>query len=298
MNGFFSMPDPFCISSATGKPLAYYHRTKHQNDRSSVEGYLGAVREKSHTRDASPCCRIHNRYMPPDPEHPCMGNILDNPRLTERRFVFSDRHDAGEQLGALVSTLPGIHDPVVLAIPAGGVPVGKEVARVLRAPFALAVVRKILIPGTTEAGFGAITWDGQVLINERLRAALGLSQAKVDAAIATTRKNVQERITRFSSGRPFPKIAGKTAILTDDGLASGFTMLAAVRSIRPRNPAGIVVAVPTASASSAELVAGQADHLVCLNIRSGQRFAVAEAYQHWYDLDDREVLTELENMPP
>jgi predicted phosphoribosyltransferase len=187
---------------------------------------------------------------------------------------------------------------VVLAIPAGGVPVGKEVALALRAPFALAVVRKILIPGTTEAGFGAVTWDGQVLINERLRAALGLSQANVDTAIATTRKNVEERVARFSGKKPFPELAGKTAILTDDGLASGFTMLAAVRSIRLRNPAGIVVAVPTASASSAELVAGQADQLVCLNIRSGQRFAVAEAYQRWYDLDDREVLAELENMPP
>ena len=150
-------------------------------------------------------------------------------------------------------------DPVVVAIPAGGIPVGKGVALALGAPFESAVVRKIQIPGNTEAGFGAVTWDGKVLINERLREALGLSQAEVDAAVALTRKNVQERIARFTGGRPFPDLAGKTAILVDDGLASGFTMLAAIQSIRTSGPARIVVAVPTASASSAERVAAEVD---------------------------------------
>lgn len=226
-----------------------------------------------------------------------MGNITDNPRLREQRFVFEDRHDAGRQLGALVKTLPVIHDPLVLAIPAGGVPVGREVAVALGAPLSLAVVRKIRIPGTTESGFGAVTWDGQVLINEPLRAALGLSAADVDEAVAQTRENVSTRVARFAGGRPVPAMEGKTVILTDDGLASGFTMLAAIQSIRQRNPARVVVAIPTASASSAALVSRHADTLVCLNIRSGRTFAVAEAYRQWYDLDDREVLEELAGVP-
>jgi putative phosphoribosyl transferase len=155
-----------------------------------------------------------------------MGSVIDSPRLRERTGVFSDRHDAGRQLGVFLKTLSGIRNPLVLAIPAGGVPVGAEVAKALGAPFSLAIVRKIRIPGSTESGFGAVTWDGQVLINEDLQAALGLSDTETDQAIAETRKNVNERIARFTGGQAMPSAAGKTVILTDDGLASGFTMLA------------------------------------------------------------------------
>jgi putative phosphoribosyl transferase len=238
-----------------------------------------------------------NLYPPEDPEEPLMGEITDNPRLREQRFVFSDRHDAGKQLGAFIRTLPPVINPLVLAIPAGGVPVGREVAAALGAPLSLAVVRKIRIPGTTESGFGAVTWDGGVLINERLRDILGLSSAEVDKAVGETRDNVSARIARFTIGRPVPALEGKTVILCDDGLASGFTMLAAIQSVRRRDPARIVVAIPTASASSAALVSRQADTLVCLNIRSGRTFAVADAYRKWYDLDDREVLEELAGVP-
>jgi len=226
-----------------------------------------------------------------------MGDIVDNPRLREQRFVFRDRHDAGRQLGEFLRALPVPGEPLVLAIPAGGVPIGREVALALGASFSLAVVRKIRIPGTTESGFGAVTWDGQVLINEPLRAALGLSGPEVERAVAETQRNVAERVARFTGGKSVPAMAGKTVILTDDGLASGFTMLAAIRSLRSRGPARIVAAVPTASASSAGLVAGQADLVACLNIRSGRSFAVAEAYEEWYDLDDREVQDELAGIP-
>jgi hypothetical protein len=99
---------------------------------------------------------------------------------------------------------------VVLAIPAGGVPIGKEVALSLGAQLSLAVVRKIRIPGTTESGFGAVTWDGQVLINEGLRAALGLTSAEVDRAVGETKKNVNERIVRFGEKL---EMEGKTVIL-------------------------------------------------------------------------------------
>jgi putative phosphoribosyl transferase len=222
-----------------------------------------------------------------------MGDIIDNPRLRERRYVFSSRHDAGRQLGAFIKLLPPIPDPLVLAIPAGGVPIGREVAGALGAPLSLAIVRKIRIPGSTESGFGAVTWDVQVLINEELRDALGLSDAEVNRAIAETRENVNERIARFTGTRAVPALTGKTIILTDDGLASGFTMLAAIKSVRLKKPARIMVAVPTASATSAGLVAGHVDQLVCLNVRSSRTFEVADAYTEWYDLDDREVLEEL-----
>jgi len=222
-----------------------------------------------------------------------MGIIIDNPRFRDKRFVFTDRHDAGRKLADLILSRPLPQEPMVMPIPAGGVPVGIEVARALSAPLKLVVVRKIQIPGNPEAGFGAVTWDGQVLINDRLLAALGLTAAEVDAAIAATRHNVSERIAKYSSGRVFPDLTDTCVIIVDDGLASGYTMLAAVSGIRPHRPKKVVVAVPTASAATAERVAREVDEVICPNIRSGSRFAVAEAYRHWYDLDDREVLAEL-----
>jgi predicted phosphoribosyltransferase len=93
-------------------------------------------------------------------------------------------------------------------------------------------VRKIRIADSTESGFGPVTWDGLVLIHDRLRDMLGLSATEVGVAIANTKKNVSERVARFSGGKMIPPLAGKTVILTDDGLASGFTMLAAIQSIR------------------------------------------------------------------
>lgn len=224
-----------------------------------------------------------------------MGEIVDDPLLRERIRVFSGRHDAGRKLGAFLLSLPSITQPLVLAIPAGGVPVGKEIAAALGAPFSLAIVRKVRIPGTTESGFGAVAWDGTVLINERLRQVLGLTEDQVGRAVEETRENVTERIARFCRGKEMPPVRGKTVILTDDGLASGFTMLAAIRSVRALGPGNLVVAVPTASLSSAEMVSREVDQLVCLNIRSGRSFAVADAYEEWYDLEDREVLAELES---
>lgn len=222
-----------------------------------------------------------------------MGIILDNPHLRDKRFVFSDRHDAGKKLGAFITSRGLLQGPVVIAIPAGGVPVGVEIARTLHAPVSLAIVRKIQVPGNTEAGFGAVTWDGHVLINEHLRAILGLSQRDVDTAIAATRRNIRERIARYAPARPIPDLRKKCVILTDDGLASGYTMLAAITSIRTMDPERTLVAIPTGSVSSAERISQEVDEVICLNIRSGQRFAVAEAYRHWYDLEDSEVLAEL-----
>jgi predicted phosphoribosyltransferase len=222
-----------------------------------------------------------------------MGILTDDSALREKRYVFVDRHEAGRRLGALIRSRQTISDPIVLAIPAGGVPVGVEIAIILGAVLSPVIVRKVQIPGNTEAGFGAVTWDGRVLIDERLRSALGLSQADVDAAISSTRRNVEERVARYTAGKPFPDIAGKTAILVDDGLASGFTMFAALDSIRALHPARSIVAVPTASSSSIELVAPKCDELICANVRSSMFFAVAEAYEQWYDLDDREVMAEL-----
>ncbi|WP_054847521.1 hypothetical protein [Methanoculleus chikugoensis] len=129
-------------------------------------------------------------------------------------------------------------EPVICAIPAGGIPPGGlEVARALKAPpLRMAVVRKVQVPWNPEAGFGAVTWNGQVFLNHPLVNALALSDAEVNAAVAKAKKNVKERIAKFAGGREEPGIENRTAILIDDGLATGYTMLAAIEAARAGLP--------------------------------------------------------------
>jgi putative phosphoribosyl transferase len=224
-----------------------------------------------------------------------MGEIREDLRLRDRLLPFTDRADAGRRLATYLSGLAPA-DAVICAIPAGGVPVGVEIALALRLPLLLAVVRKIRIPWNTEAGFGAVTWDGRVHLNERLLAGLNLPEGEIAEAITTTQDNVRDRITRFGTDSSFPRIAGWGVILVDDGLASGYTMIAAVDAIRACDPSVVVVAVPTGSAGAVARVSGEVDLLVCPNIRTGYTFAVADAYTHWHDLSDAEVLAQLQRV--
>lgn len=217
------------------------------------------------------------------------GRIIENRSLRDRLSVFENRTDAGRQLAATLSTLETIAEPVIYAIPAGGVPPGLEVARALKAPLRMAVVRKVQIPWNPEAGFGAVTWNGQVFLNRPLMDALDLSEAEVNAAVAKARKNVEERIEKFAGGREEPGIEGQDAILIDDGLATGYTMLAAIEAARAGSPRQVVVAVPTGSLSAVNFIARQADLVICLNVRTSRTFAVAQAYERWHDVTDQEV---------
>lgn len=209
--------------------------------------------------------------------------------MRDRLGVFEDRTDAGRQLAAVLSPLETIEDAVVCAIPAGGVPPGLEVARALKAPLRMAVVRKVQIPWNPEVGFGAVTWDGRVFLNRALMAGLDLSEAEVNAAVAKAKKNVEERIQKFSGGRESPGLSGRTVILIDDGLATGYTMLAAVEAAQAESPRQVVVAVPTGSLHAVNFIAEKADLVVCPNIRTSRIFAVAQAYERWHDLTDQEV---------
>ncbi|MCK9298200.1 phosphoribosyltransferase [Methanoculleus sp. YWC-01] len=217
------------------------------------------------------------------------GRIIEDRSLRDRLSVFENRTDAGRQLAAPLSTLETIAEPVICAIPAGGVPPGLEVARALKAPLRMAVVRKVQVPWDPEAGFGAVTWNGRVFLNRSLMTGLDLSEAEVNAAIAKARKNVAERIEKFASGREEPEIEGQDAILIDDGLATGYTMFAAIEAARAGSPRQVVVAVPTGSLHAVNFIARQADLVICLNVRTSRTFAVAQAYEQWHDVTDQEV---------
>jgi predicted phosphoribosyltransferase len=222
------------------------------------------------------------------------ARIIEDPAFRERVFVFRDRVEAGKLLAEKLREYAGKGNVIVLAVPAGGVPVGYAVAKELAIPMDLAVVRKVQIPWNTEAGFGAVTWDGETVLNEPLVEQLGLTREEIEGSISKTRRIIQERLRKFRGYRPMPHLRDKVVILVDDGLASGFTMLAAARSARKRTPEKVIVAVPTASLGAVELLAPEVDEIVCLNIRSGPSFAVANAYESWYDLTDEEVIRILE----
>jgi len=172
--------------------------------------------------------------------------------------------------------------------------VGLAVSSHLGLPFDLLIVRKIPIPGNPEAGFGALSLEGDMVLNPILVRTLGLSAGEIEELARPVRDELAKRNRAFRGGRPWPELKGKEAILVDDGLASGYTMMAAARNVRKREPEKIVVAVPTASASTVKLLSLEVEVIVCPNIRSGYSFAVADAYRRWRDLTGEEVMGMLE----
>ena len=219
-----------------------------------------------------------------------MGRLFEERNLRDRSYVFKDRKEAGQLLAQNLS--PSVSpDALVLAIPAGGVPVGLEIARRLNLPLDLMIVRKIQIPGNTEAGFGAVGPDGEVIFNQDLLKRLRLTEEEIDEEVQKTKKIVMARNGIFRGERIFPEVTDMTAILVDDGLASGFTMAEAVSFLRRRKAEKIIVAVPTAPEETVKRLLPNVDEIYVLNIRTFSAFAVAEAYQNWYDLGDEEVIS-------
>jgi predicted phosphoribosyltransferase len=218
-----------------------------------------------------------------------MENIVENPQLHNREFIFVDRDDAGGKLGQLLREKTTA-DGLLLAIPSGGVPVAVAMRDHLRWPLDLLLVRKVQIPWNTEAGFGAVNLDGDRIFNEPLLRSLHLTAREEERQVAGTMQTLAHRNELFRGSRPFPEIMGRDIILVDDGLASGFTMLAAIMFVRRRKPSSITVAVPTGVLDTCTRIASEVDRLFCLNIREHYPFAVAGAYVNWYDLTDQDVL--------
>jgi len=206
--------------------------------------------------------------------------------------LFKDRLDGGQKLAQELKKWH-LKNPVVLAVPSGGVPVGFEITKALSCPFDLVVVRKIQYPWTTEAGFGAVASDGTLFLGPGARE---VTQEVIEAQTRKAIEQVKHREREFLEGRKRVDIEGKTAILVDDGLATGSTMVAAVKSVRKRRPAQAMVAVPTASGGAVELLKKEADKLITLYERPrGLPFAVASSYQEWHDLTDEEVMEYMES---
>ncbi len=201
---------------------------------------------------------------------------------------FENRYDAGRQLAGKLGRYKG-QSEVVLAIPNGGVPVGLEVALALEADLDLVIARKIPLPLNPEAGFGAVADDGTVILNDEVVKRVGLTTHQINYQINRVRAEVRQRSLLHRKDRPLAAVSGKTVIITDDGLASGYTMMTAVKSVRRRRPKEIVVAVPAASPAALAALKKVADKVVTMANGKMPKFYIADFYRYWRDLSDTEV---------
>jgi putative phosphoribosyl transferase len=204
---------------------------------------------------------------------------------------FTDRADAGRRLAAALAPLRQ-RDPVVLALPRGGVPIGYHVARALDAPLDVIVVRKLGAPGHEELAVGAIA-RGAVYIDWPIVRQLGVTQAYLDQVIAAEKEELERRERAYRGGRPALPVEGRTVIVVDDGLATGATLRAALAAVRNEQPASVVVAVPVGAPESVARLCGVADDVVCLEMPPDFR-AVSLSYEDFSPTSDAEVVECLE----
>jgi len=221
--------------------------------------------------------------------------IIDNPQLREETAVFKDRRQAGAVLAGMLKDFSGTQ-AVVLAIPAGGVPVAAVLAKELELPLAVAVVSKITFPWDTEAGFGAVAFDGTVQLNERLVRMVEMNKIEQQLQIDIARKKVKRRAKQFAELAPIPDLNNKMVILVDDGVASGFTIKVAAAVIRSKKPTQIIIAVPTGHRQALEQLDKVVETIYCPNVRGGHSFAVADAYENWYDVNGKEAIAILKRL--
>lgn len=203
--------------------------------------------------------------------------------------LFEDRTEAGRRIA---KRLARFHhsDAVILAIPRGGIPVASSAAYRLQLDWNIIVVRKLPVPANPEAGFGAVTADGSIVLNESMVHGLQLRSNRVKTIAEDVKNEVIRRAETYARFRPPVSVTGKPVILLDDGLASGYTMLAALKSIRSQSPSLTVVAAPVASKSAAKLIEGAADECEFEIVSPAVPFAVADFYVTWHDLSDDDII--------
>jgi putative phosphoribosyl transferase len=210
--------------------------------------------------------------------------------------AFADRRDAGRQLAEFL-TASGVRPDVVYAVPSGGIAVARAVCDCLDVPMDMVLVRKLPFPRSPEAGFGAITPDGDVVLNDDLVAAWGLSPQTIREVAEGVQAELQERERKFVGDSPRLEPDGRRCLLVDDGLASGSTMKAALRTMRRNGPRWLAVGVPDAPLRTLRDLEEAADDLYCLVAQGPGSFAVASFYRSWHDLTDDEVLDLLGGPP-
>jgi predicted phosphoribosyltransferase len=207
----------------------------------------------------------------------------------EREARFADRGDAGRRLAERLRPLAE-EDPVIVALPRGGVPVAREVADALDAPLDILAVRKLGAPHNPEYGIGAVAEDGTRVIDPEAVAVLGINGSTIDEITARESAELRRRVDLYRDDRPPLDLTGRTVIVVDDGVATGVTDTAALRAVKRRNPRRVLLAVPVCAPESAERLRLEADQVVCL-LEPEPLFGVGQWYRDFSQVSDEEVLT-------
>jgi putative phosphoribosyl transferase len=204
--------------------------------------------------------------------------------------IFENRYDAGRKLAEKLMEYAG-KDAIVLGIPNGGVAVAYGVAIAIGADFDLIISRKIPLPLSPEGGFGSVTDDGTTILNEDLVKQVGLTQQQINYQVSQVRSNIRHRSLLYHKDRPPLSVSGRLIIIVDDGFASGYTMRAAIESLRHRRPAKIIAAVPVGPELVVNEIKKVADGVVTCVSGTEKVFYVADYYRQWHDTTDNEVLS-------
>jgi predicted phosphoribosyltransferase len=210
-------------------------------------------------------------------------------RHTAAEPLFENRYDAGRKLAEKLADYSG-KSAVVLGIPNGGVAVALGVALGINADLDLVISRKIPLPLSPEGCFGSVTDDGTTILDDAIIKKAGLSQTQINYQVNQVRSDIRHRALLYHKDRPPVSIAGRTVIIVDDGLASGYTMRAAVGSLRHRKPEKVVAAVPVGPLVVIEALREVADSVVTCAVGKEPRFYIADYYRSWQDITDAEVL--------
>lgn len=208
--------------------------------------------------------------------------------------MFKDRKDAGRRLAIELGKLQ-IERPIIVAVPRGGVMVGAEIAQAMHAPLDVVISRKIGTPYNPEVAIGAVTPDGKVILDQKLMQAFNLKQQDLESEISSARRELTRRLESYRQGRVTLPWKDRSIILVDDGIATGFTLLATIEYVRSQQPKRIILAVPVAPVEVAELMNAKVDDLVCL-IKAEDFYAVGQFYQNFEQNEDNEVLTALKQL--
>lgn len=201
---------------------------------------------------------------------------------------FADRRDAGRVLAGHLAAYRGRPDLLVLGLARGGVPVGWEVAAYLHAPFDAFLVRKLGVPNWPELAMGALATGGGLVLNRELMRSLDVSEEQLQETIRAETAELRRRETVYRGDRPPPDLAGRTVILVDDGIATGASMIAAVRAVRSAGCGSVVVAVPVGSESTCRALRAEADDVICACLPPDFT-AVGQVYDDFEQTSDDEV---------
>ena len=203
-------------------------------------------------------------------------------------MLFDDRSHAGRELASRLGEFRDRNDVVVLGLPRGGVPVAYEVARAIRAPLDVFVVRKLGVPGQEELAMGALASGGITVLNRKVVDQLAIPSYVINAVLSREERELERREREYRDGRPAATVQGRTVILVDDGLATGASMRVAATALRKKSPAQIVVAVPVASPATCEEFETEVDRVICA-ITPEPFWAVGQWYRDFSQTTDEEV---------